>query len=438
MAFRRFELSVTIQVMLILALCAIIAYLAAVLGYWASAAIMMVILALQVTSLLRYVAKTNRELSRFLTAVRHQDLSQSFAAPEPSESFIELSSAFEDILRRLRETRTAKEEQASYLNTLVEHVPVAVLAIDDSGRIDLTNGAARRLLGSNAPRHIDEYARLGSDFPDRLRRLQTGERQLIKAARETSELQLNVTATELRVGGRNLKILSLQDIHGELESREIEAWQHLIRVLTHEIMNSVTPIASLAATASELLSDGEIRDAEDAVDTIAKRSAGLMHFVESYRRLTRIPKPVSRSFQVDELLKRITQLMGPELARRGIGFEQRLEPQSIRVHADPDLIEQALINVLRNAMDAVAESPQPRIHITAEMDNAGRTVLGIEDNGHGMEDAVRDNIFVPFFTTKRNGSGVGLSLVRQIVRAHGGNISVRTAAGQGTTIRFIF
>lgn len=446
MEFRRFELSVTLQVALILALCGLIAYLAAVLGYYASAAVMTVILAVQVFGLLRYVEKTNRELSRFMSAIRHQDLSATFSSEPRSGSFGELSAAFEEILQRLRQSRTAKEEQANYLNTLVQHVPVAVLAVDEAGRIDLINSAARRLLGSAASGRVHDYASLGADFPQQLMKLQTGERQLIKAVRDSTPLQLNVLATELRIGGRDLRIISLQDIHGELESREIEAWQNLIRVLTHEIMNSVTPISSLAATASELLADARepektraaIHDVEDAIDTIAKRSAGLMHFVESYRRLTRVPKPVSRSLQVSDLFRRVGQLMEPELERRGISLQQSIEPPTLKVNADTDLLEQALINLIRNSIDALAEASEPHVRLKAELDTSGRTLITVEDNGSGMPDDVRENIFVPFYTTKRTGSGVGLSLVRQIMRAHGGNVGVRTAVGSGTAIRLSF
>jgi nitrogen fixation/metabolism regulation signal transduction histidine kinase len=446
MAFRRFELRVTLQVASILALCAGIAYLTAVLGYYASAAIMMVLLAAQVAGLLRYIEETNRELSRFLAAIRHQDLSQKFSAERRSGLLGELSAAFEDILQRLRDSRTMKEEQAHYLNTLVQHVPVAVLVVDDTGRIDLINSAARRLLGKSPSGNVRDYASLSAELPERLLRLQSAERQLIKITRESTALQLNVLATQMRIGGRDLKIISLQDIQGELESREIEAWQNLIRVLTHEIMNSVTPIASLAATASELLVDARepdktqaaIHDVEDAIDTIAKRSAGLMHFVESYRRLTRIPKPVSHSQPVSDVFRRVGQLMEPELERRGIELTQHIEPPTLKVHADTDLLEQALINLIRNSMDALADVAQPQVRLRAELDTGGRTLLTVEDNGAGMNDEVRDNIFVPFFTTKRSGSGVGLSLVRQIMRAHGGNVGVRTAVGSGTSIRLSF
>ncbi len=445
MGYRRFELSVILQVALMLAVCVAIAYSIAAARYYATALLLIIVLAVQAAVLLHYIRWTHRELSRFLLAVQHQDLSQSFSMAHASGSFAELSAAFEGVLQRLRETRTATEQQASYLHTIVQHVPVAVMTVEDTGRVDLFNSAARRLLGVSTPRNLQDFAGFGTDFPAKILSLRTGERRLIKVPTDRGLLQLNAMCTELCIGGRNYKIVSLQDIHGELEAREIEAWQNLIRVLTHEIMNTVTPISSLAATASELLADAReapshsaIHDVEDAVRTIAQRSAGLMHFVESYRRLSRVPRPAARSIQAIELFTRIHQLMAPELTRRGIEFTHTVEPESLQISADPDLIEQVLINLVRNAIDAVADVAQPRIRVTAELDDSGRPQIAIGDNGHGMDEHVRENIFVPFFTTKRHGSGVGLSLVRQIMRSHAGNVGVRSAPGAGTEVRLSF
>src|SRR5690606_31567818 len=225
--------------------------------------------------------------------------------------FGKLAEAFDRVLERFRETRAAKEEQAGYLHTLVQHVPVAVVAVDAAGQVDLFNNAARRLFGIAELRNLHDLKSFGPELVDGLLELRAGQQQLVKVVRGNELLQLNVSATELRMRGKDLKILTLQDIRRELEARELIAWQNLIRVLTHEIMNSVTPITSLAATAGELLAEAEasggavavdaVRDAKDAVDTIAQRGTGLVRFVESYRRLTHMPKPVLKTFPVTEL-----------------------------------------------------------------------------------------------------------------------------------------
>lgn len=446
MGYRRFELTVALQVALVLGVCAVFAYLAVTTSYYATMLLLSAVLVLQVAALTRYVNRTNRELARFMLAIRYDDFAQSFAVRAARGSFAELADAFEGILQHLRAARAAKEEQASYLDTIVQHVPVAIIALDESGRIDLFNHAARRLLGCAAPKRLQDFHGFGAEFPERVLALTPGEPALIKVTRENALLQLNAMATELRIGARHYKIVSLQDIHGELEARELEAWQNLIRVLTHEIMNSATPISSLAATAAELLAEARegpdrvsaIEDAYDAVETIAKRSSGLVHFVESYRRLTRLPKPVQRTVSVAEIFGQVAQLMGPELERRGIALTRDIAPPHLQITADPDLVEQVLINLVRNAVDALADAVAPCIRLAGDVDSAGHVVIAVIDNGHGMDAQVRENIFVPFFTTKRHGTGVGLSLVRQIMRSHRGNVGVRSAPGEGTVVRLSF
>jgi two-component system, NtrC family, nitrogen regulation sensor histidine kinase NtrY len=454
MGFRRFEVAVVAQIAAILAVCFATAYVALTTSLYATLLLLLVVLALQIFGLVRYVLRTNRELARFMLAIRHGDFTQNFAAAPGGGPFAELGAAFEEILRRFRAARSAKEEQASYLDTLVQHVPVAVVALDETGRIDQFNHAARRLFGAGAPRMLQDFEGFGADFPRRILALEPGRPALLQVTRDGVLLQLNVLATELRIGGRAFKIVSLQDIHGELEAREVEAWQNLIRVLTHEIMNSATPISSLAATAADLLAevreasrtgssradamDQVIDDAHDAVETIAQRSSGLVRFVDSYRRLTRVPQPKLRELEASELIERVVQLMKPELERRNVAIHRTVTPRNLQLVADPDLLEQVLINLLRNALDAVASATRPEIRVRAEIDGGGQAVIAVEDNGHGMDEQVRQNIFVPFFTTKENGTGIGLSLVRQIMRSHHGSVGVRSAPGEGTAVRLSF
>jgi nitrogen fixation/metabolism regulation signal transduction histidine kinase len=319
MGYRHFRLTVAAHVLLICASSITIARVATTTSYYATLLLLAALLIGQVVALARYVERTNRELGRFLSAIRHADFSQSFSMDRPSGSFAELGAAFEDILQRFRNARTQKEEQASYLDTLMQHIPIAVIAFDSAGRVDLFNNAARRLLRVASLRNISDYTGFGETFPGHLRQLAPGRSQLVEVSRDDLPLKLNVAATELRMSGRILKIVTLQDIRRELEARELATWQDLIRVLTHEIMNSVTPISSLATTAAGLLNevarehdhgvDTALADARDAVDTIATRSAGLLRFAQSYRRLTRVPAPVLRTFPVRDLFSRIRQLI---------------------------------------------------------------------------------------------------------------------------------
>jgi len=262
---------------------------------------------------------------------------------------------------------------------------------------------------------------------------------------------LALYATEFRLRQQKYTMVSVQNIQSELEEKEMEAWQNLIRVLTHEIMNSVTPIASLASTANDLLmqipEDREdskktpltaIDDVSSAVQTIERRSQGLLRFVDSYRKLTRLPKPNFQIFPISELFERVQQLMQSQISERGIDFQTRVDPESLELTADPEMIEQVLINLLMNAIQASARKHKPRIRLTASMDDRGRTVIRVTDNGPGITDEAMEKIFIPFFTTKKEGSGIGLSLARQIIRLHRGSISVQSKPHVETvfTLRF--
>jgi two-component system, NtrC family, nitrogen regulation sensor histidine kinase NtrY len=452
MAFRRFALVVTLQVLLIVLVCAVAAYLLTATPYHATTALTLFVLAAQIVVLLHFVQRTNRELSRFLLVIQHGDLSQSFSTPTGSGTFAQLGQSFEGVMQRFRESRIAREEEASYLNTLVHHVPIAVLAVDESGRIDLFNRAARALFGVQQLRNLRDFDGFGEDFPQNILALQAGDEKLLKVVRAGETLQLTVSAASIAMRGRELKIVSLQDIRRELEVRELKAWQNLIRVLTHEIMNSVTPMSSLASTARDLLDDaakggdfeGTIKDVHDALDTIAQRGNGLLHFVESYRRLTRLPIPRPQRFSVGELFSRVGQLMATELEQRSIALKQSVAPDSASLTADGVLVEQAVINVVKNAVDAIGSAEAGAaetgrvIVLSSELDAAGRLVISVTDNGAGMDEQILENIFVPFYTTKREGTGIGLSVVQQIMRSHHGSVAVASAPGKGTSVRLLF
>lgn len=240
------------------------------------------------------------------------------------------------------------------------------------------------------------------------------------------------------------KLVTMQNIASELEEKEFDAWQTLIRVLTHEIMNSVTPILSLSSTTNLIIKrqienapDENLEDIREALETIEKRSKGLLSFVESYRRLTRIPNPDIKVVSVKELFSRLHILYEQTVADKTISLDFNCEPETLEMMADLDLIEQVLINLLKNAVEALEGVKDPAISVSAIIDYLGKINLKISDNGAGMSDEVREKIFIPFYTTKEEGSGIGLSLSRQIIRLHGGSISVQSTPNQGTVFTLI-
>jgi signal transduction histidine kinase len=397
------------------------------------------------------VERTNRDLTRFLQAIRYEDLSQTYSNSGIGSSYSDLKTAFTEVLDAFRRARAEKEEHYRYLQTVVQHVGIGLICFRPDGGVTLMNTAAERILRSGQLRNLADLRDFSETLVDTLARLGPGEKALVKVEDRDELLQLMVYATELRIQDQRFTLVSIQNIQSELEEKETEAWQNLIRVLTHEIMNSITPIASLATTVNGLLSgetDGNraadtfpnetLQDVRDAVRTIQKRSEGLLHFVDTYRQLTRIPKPVFKIIRIEDLFSWLQQLMRVEMTAKSIEFRFSVQPTSLELTADPDLIEHALINLLTNAIQALNGWPDARIELSARLDARGRVLVQVKDNGPGILEEVQERIFIPFFTTKQDGSGIGLSLCRQIMRLHNGTIGVQSNPGEETvfTLRF--
>lgn len=442
----RFRLGLLARLVALLAVGALLVWLAVTTRYYASMLVLGTLIVVQTLELAHYIDRTNRMLAQFVNAIRHADFTQSFNRPGPA-SFEELGATFDGVMRRLREERRARAEQSRYLQHLVEHVPVALIAIDGDSNLQLYNRAAQRLFGMPQLKRLDDLSTFGAAFPERLRKLEPGRAAIIKIRRDEESLQLRALASEIRLGKNRQRLVSLQDIGGDLEARELEAWQNLIRVLTHEIMNSITPISSLAGTARDTLreastnrasTDELLTDVDEALEAVQRRTEGLTGFVGNYRRLLRVPEPRLTAVPLRDSLARVQKLMGEAAREAAVKLATRVHPSSLTVSADPDLLEQALINLIKNGIEACESRPDGAINVVARLAGRGRIIIEITDNGAGMSGEVLDNLFVPFFTTKRGGSGVGTSLVRQIMRRHDGQVSVDSRPGQGTTFTLSF
>ncbi|MBI2952594.1 ATP-binding protein [bacterium] len=447
MVYERFRAQCLGRILLLSATIALWVYLFFQTTYYATLLIVAGVVAYQVYALVHDVEKANRDLTRFLQAVQSSDFSQTFTGKGLGASFDALKTAFNEVLNEFRRARAEKEEHSRYLQTVVQHVGIGLIAFQPDGAVELMNNAARRLLRVGSPlRNIQSLEPFSKPLIDALLRLKPGEKALVRVEDHGELLHLAIYATEFRLRERNFILVSIQNIQSELEEKEMEAWQNLIRVLTHEIMNSVTPIASLASTANGLLSaqkedhpqEETLNDVRDAVRTIQRRSQGLLHFVDAYRRLTRVPKPDFQIFPVAELFGRVRNLLRAEMESRGIHLLSQVEPKTLELTADPELIEQVLINLLLNAAQALEGRPDATVGLMARMDERGRVLVRVTDNGPGILDEVQEKIFIPFFTTRRDGSGIGLSLSRQIMRLHRGTIGVQSTPNVETifTLRF--
>lgn len=450
MAYNRFRLNCIVRIILLAASILLIVYLLSETKLYATSLVVGLVIVIQAMALIHYVEKTNRDLARFLTTIRYSDFSQSFAGHKRGASFDELSAAFHEVISQFHKARSEKEEHYRYLQTVVQHVGLGLLAYDPGGDVDLINSAAKKLLRVNHLGNVKSLSAMSPQLVDTLMKLESGEKALVKVEDAGDVLHLAIYATAFKLKDKKITLVSMQNIESELAEQEMQAWQKLIRVLTHEIMNSVTPIASLASTVNDMIdkSQGvnddsqlgldEAEDIRQAVATIEKRSRGLLHFTEAYRNLTRIPKPRFSIFPVTDLFDRVVQLLREQLQRAEIEVGIDVDPRSLELTADRELVEQVLINLILNSLQAFGDTENKRIELKSRLDERGRVLVSVADNGPGIDEEVKEKIFTPFFTTKKEGSGIGLSLSREIMRLHRGRISVRSAPGELTifTLRF--
>lgn len=446
MVYKNFRLICIVRIVLLLLTFIAAFFLIIRTSKYSTAIIAGILIIYQVYALIHYVDRTNRDLSRFMAAIKYEDFSQTFSAPGLGSSFNELKTAFNEVLAKFQATRAEKEQHFRYLQTVVQHVGIGLLTFQKDGQVDLINNAAKRLLKVTRLKNIHELETFSKPLVTALLKLSSGEKNLVKFYAQNELFQLAVYGTEFILGEKQFILASLQNISSELEEKEMEAWQNLIRVLTHEIMNSITPISSLASTANDILSnlstsdiqsdqsyDENIEDIRGAVQTIQKRSQGLLHFVESYRKLTRIPRPDFKIFEVASLFERVIQLMKAQLTQEQIKIVARVTPPRLELTADPELVEQVLLNLVINARDAIKAKTDGQISLQARLDEKGRVNIQVSDNGAGISEDILDKIFIPFFTTKEHGSGVGLSISKQIMRLHRGSIAVQSNQGRETT-----
>lgn len=444
-------MQVIFRVIILIASVILLIFLYNSLGLTVSPVILGLLVVFQVFTLIMYVEQTNRKLTGFLNSIKHADFSSSFSEKGLGKSFEELNLAFNEVIDEFRKYRSQKEEHLNYLLTVIQHISIGMIAFREDGKIDQFNQAVTKLFKIRYFKNIRELDTVKEGLADRLLELKAGDKILIKIFVDDELLQLAVHATQFRMRGQQFTLISFQNIHNELEEKEIESWQKLIRVLTHEIMNSITPISSLAGTVRgmlleenddelpklNVLDEEDVESVQSALNTIEKRSQGLLNFVEIYRNLTRIPKPNFRYFLVSTLFENAEQLLNPKMEDFNIDYQSAIVPENLMVTADPDLIDQVVINLLLNAIDAVKDSENPKIAMTASEVN-GKVKIEIRDNGHGIKPDIMDKIFMPFFTSKKHGSGIGLSLSRQIMHLHKSTISVRSKLGEGTVFTLGF
>jgi len=383
---------------------------------------------------------TNRDFKRFLEAIEYSDFTQTFSDKKMGQSFLELNSAFNKVVEKFKQNRSEKEKSFRYMQTIIQYINNGLISFDQEGDVDFINRACKKILNVNFLKNINNLKDSHPDIHDIISKIRHGDRIVKKIKINDDYRQMTFSAFEFRIGEKNLTLLSVHDIHTALEDKELEAWQKLIRVLTHEIMNSLTPISSLSSTTYDLIknldieaarSKDNIQDIKDALNTIHTRSKGLIDFVNAYHNLAIIPKPVLKILSVKDLISKTLIILQNNLKENDIEICPNIDPESLEISADSSLIEQVLINLVINAIHALKEAKSPIIIINSFLSDSGKVIIQVIDNGTGISDQNKSKIFIPFYSTKKS-SGIGLILCKQIMKLHNGQINVTSIDGLTT------
>ncbi len=443
---REFRINVIIRVAVITVIALTLAYVLANRSWFFTPLVLTILLLAGVWSLIYYIERTNKDLTHFILSIKQGGFTSSFPVGKRGDIHRKLSEAFNDVIEEFRKINLQRETHYQYLQILTENIQVGIISFDLDGKVMSLNPAARQLLNVFHLRHTREIKSVNPKLYVTVNELEPGQRRLIRVLIANREVRLSLQVKELVMDGKPFKVVLMQDLNAELEEQEVDAWQKLIRVLTHEIMNSVTPIVSLTESLNVLLAmpDGgrkplHLLDEEDREDlygslqTIENRSKGLLRFVNAYKDFTRTPELTLEPVDVSATISRVVTLLHQEFSSKQISVSTADVSPKTMAKADAEWLEQVLINLFRNSIDALSDAVKPSIKVSAYVHNQ-RTVVSIADNGMGMDEETLEKAFIPFFTTKKKGSGIGLSLSRQIMRLHGGSLSIKSKEGEGTQV----
>ena len=395
------------------------------------------VVALFVYRIIKLYNTTPEKIAYFLNAVENEDSMLHFPEKTLHKANAEMNKSLNRVNKLIQEVKIRNREQEQYYSLMLEQVATGIVVVNENGNVMQANSAAKNLLNYQSFNHIEQLKRIDTNLFNTFYRLKNGEtHQFLKLTYKNNITHLSLRATSFLSHGDNLRIISVHDISNELDAKELESWQKLIRVLSHEIMNSITPITSLSETLlnyfippEKPLDKKTVANTVKGLEVINERGTGLIRFVESYRKLTRLSKPVLKHVNLRNLIEHLMLLLENEADFQRIQFNVETETPDICIKADEAQLSQVLINLIKNAMYAVKDITEPRISVRAHYTQNGRCEIQVIDNGSGIPPEIMEQIFIPFFTTKENGSGIGLSLSRQIMKNHGGSIEAVSLPG---------
>ena len=446
MASKNFYLRIIFRSLLLAGSALFISWLFFGLNQLLPATFILLVFIAQVAELILFVNRTNRQIAWFFDAVRNEDSTLKFPVNTGNRSLNELNVSMNKLNNIIKSVKFELQEQEQYYKTILESVSIGIVTFNDKGTVLLANSASRHFLKRKHLTHINQLKQVDEKLFLAMKELNPGDRKLISFSGNDGMVQLSLKSTVFKTAQDNFQLVAIQDIKNELETKELESWIKLIRVLTHEIMNTIAPITSLSETILNYyknLDGGKpdekvIKNTMKGLEVINERGNGLMAFVETYRKLTRLPKPDKQTVSVAKLFESAITLVKSDPNNDNVQISRELNPTDLEIFADKKQFSQVMINLLKNALDAIRNETGGKILLKGEINNEGRTEITVADNGPGIPEDVLDKIFIPFFTTKESGSGIGLSLSRQIMQLHGGSIKVASKEGEFTKVTLVF
>ncbi len=445
MTGRNFYIKLTLRVCFLAAVALFSGWLIFGLKSYIPGFFILLIFAIQIIELIQYLNRTNQKIAFFFEAVRNEDSTLNFPEKTGNKSLNELNASLNSVNELIKNIKFDLQEQEQYFKTILEHVSIGIITYNEKGNIYLSNSAARELLNHEQLTHINQLIQVDRKLFTTVKELKPGDRRLVSFNGRQGLVQLSLKSTQFKTAQDNFQLVAVQDIKTELETRELESWIKLIRVLTHEIMNTVAPITSLSQTILGYFKNLEGKAPDEKIigntikgmEVINERGAGLISFVETYRKLTRLPQPDKQPISLNEFFDGTITLINYRPEKDNVIISGEVIPRNLEIVADKKQLSHVMVNLIKNSLEALKNSENGRILLKGEINKNGRAQISVIDNGPGIPEDLQDRIFVPFFTTKESGSGIGLSLSRQIMQLHGGSITVKSNQS-ATNVTLIF
>ncbi len=450
MVYKKYYIQIIIRIVLILLNCLLFVYILLHVDYLYTITFLGILIVFQAILLIRYINRSNLFLERFLMYIKENNTSIDFSGSLKDSPFKDLSAYFNEINSIIRNAKIEKENQYLFLQYIFEHVNIGLIAFEHNLNVQLINKAAKKILNLKSLNSLESLKSININLFTSINELKPGEQKVVPVQMAQQNLQLSVKLSQFKLLDQEIRLISLQDIKSELDHKEVESWQKLNRVLTHEIMNSVSPIIGLTQSVSKLLKKNNevknmneltaetIKQTVQSLNIIEERSLGLNDFVQKFRSITKNIKPEPQQVKAQELFEDLTLFMFETFRENNIQYNYIIEQENMELYVDRKLLEQVIINLLKNSIEAFSNQQEKIIKLIARINENGQKIIEVIDSGDGIAPHEMDLIFTPFFSTKETGSGIGLSLSKNILNQQGYNIDVRSTPNVETVFTLYF